>query len=125
MRKDMSLFYSKLHDPSADQPIELRKFTVQIRITLFEELVLMPRAHSAAGALPVALVEPVHDIHAFDDPAEGREAIAILALHAVVGADVDLGDARAWSCHGEGERAAHIAGALLIVWKLRSAPNLR
>src|SRR5580692_2907908 len=85
----------------------------------------MAGAHAAAGLLAVALVEPVHDIHAFDNPAEWREAVAILALHAVIRADVDLRSARAGAGHGEGERAAHIAGALFVVWKLRLAPDLR
>src|SRR5580692_10439149 len=85
----------------------------------------MAGAHAAAGALAVALIEPVHHIHAFHNPAEWREAVAILALHAVVGADVDLRGARAGAGHGEGKRAAHIGGALFVVWKLSLTPDLR
>src|ERR1700722_11630932 len=105
MRKDMPFILrrapgswpgaSRFHDARADQPVKLRKLAVQVRIALFEKLVLMAGAHAAAGALAVTLVKPVHDIHAFDNSAEWREAVAILALHAVVCADVDLRGARA------------------------------
>src|SRR6202050_2012743 len=85
----------------------------------------MAGPHAAAGALTVALVKPVHDMPACANPAKWREAVAILALHAVIGTDIDLRSAGPWTGHGEGERAAYIAGALFIVWTLRLTPDPR
>src|SRR5262245_64195462 len=101
--------------------IELVKvlFEIGVALTLNAPLV---GSVPVRGALAIAAIERVHHLHAGDDLAEGRKA---LAVETGIVAEIDeyLGRARIWSGGGESDRAALVALLHGIVLDVGVAPG--
>src|SRR5262245_9897486 len=101
--------------------IELGKvlFEIGVALTLNAPLV---GSVPVRGALAIAAIERVHHLHAGDDLAEGRKALAV-EPGIVAEIDEHLRRARIWSGGGEGDRSALIALFYGIILDVGIAPG--
>jgi hypothetical protein len=99
----------RFHDRGADEFVEFWKLAIKIRIATLKHLVLMARAHAAAGVFSVATVELFYDVHAFNDLTERSEAgFDVVAGGVVAQVDIDLRGTGVGAGVGEGDVAASV-----------------
>src|SRR5579883_4443 len=112
-----------LRKPGPDQPVELRKLPIEIRVAFLEKLVLMPRPHPSAGVFAIARVDSFDHVHSFDDlPERSESGFFVVARGIIPEIDVNLRRSRIRTGVGKRDVAGRVRLSKPVVGNRLVAP---
>jgi len=120
---EQDLFVGK--NRRANEPVQFRKFFVQLSVAAFEYFVLMSGTHPAAGVFSVAAVEFLHHIPTFNNLAKGSKGGLGIESGVVAEVYINLRGACSRAGVGKGDVAGFVVDLEGIVGNGFMTPCLR